>query len=122
MPVRRIELLRGGWGLGLLLFPTAILALDDAGTDRRGVLVTRILGARQLCQAILSGANPSPEVLAMGAWVDTAHAATALGLATLDHSPRLALLRPLAGPPAGGDPGRATRLSPGAGLRSACAT
>jgi hypothetical protein len=54
--------------------------------DHKSVVIARILGARQLTQATLSGFRPSPEVLAMGVWVDAVHAMTALGLAVLDRS------------------------------------
>lgn len=54
--------------------------------DNKSVLIARILGVRQLAQAVLSGVRPSPEVLAMGVWVDGVHAMTALGLACVDAS------------------------------------
>jgi hypothetical protein len=43
-------------------------------------------GARQVAQATLSGASPSPEILALGVWVDLAHASSALALAVVDRS------------------------------------
>lgn len=49
-------------------------------------MIARILGARHLAQAILSGASPSAEVLATGVWVDVAHAGTAVALAAADRS------------------------------------
>lgn len=52
--------------------------------DRKALVVTRILGARHLFQALLSGINPSPEVLAAGIWVDAVHSMTAFGLAVVD--------------------------------------
>ncbi len=83
--VRRIELLRAGWGAALLLVPEQVLArVHRVTVDRTSVTVARVLGARQLTQAVLSGSNPSPEVLALGVWVDTAHALTATGLALVD--------------------------------------
>ncbi|CNH63829.1 Uncharacterised protein [Mycobacterium tuberculosis] len=54
--------------------------------DRKALVVARILGARQLLQAGLSGINPSPEMLAGGVWVDAVHSLTALGLAVVDRS------------------------------------
>ena len=82
---RGIELVRGCWGLTLLLAPGDVLErLHGNKIDSRALRVTRVLGARQLSQALLSGLRPSPEVLAMGAWVDLAHSATAVGLATAD--------------------------------------
>lgn len=81
---RWIELLRTGWGAALLLAPHQVLTRLHVHVDATAITVTRILGARQLAQAALSGINPSPEVLAMGIWVDSAHAATAISLAALD--------------------------------------
>jgi hypothetical protein len=77
---RWIELARAAWGAALLLAPRQV-RVDD-----RSLLVARILGARHLSQAVLSGVDPSPEVLAMGVWVDCAHATTALALAAVDRS------------------------------------
>jgi len=84
--IRRIELVRGAWGTALLLAPRPVLEhVHHVRVDRPSLVVARVLGARQLAQAVLSGADPSPEVLAMGVWVDGAHAATALGLAVADR-------------------------------------
>jgi len=65
----------------LLAVPTQVLGATGARVDTRSVVVTRVLGARQVTQGVLSGLRPSPEVLAVGVWVDAAHSATALGLA-----------------------------------------
>jgi hypothetical protein len=79
---RGIEILRAIWGAALLVDPVRALdATDSAPVDTASRAVARILGARQLVQAILSGLRPSPEVLAMGVWVDTVHALTAAALA-----------------------------------------
>lgn len=84
---RPIELARAGWGLALLAAPRQILEnVHGVEVDAKSVVITRILGARHLTQAALSGLRPSPEVLAMGAWVDGVHALTAMGLAAVDHS------------------------------------
>ncbi len=79
--VRRIEVVRGAWGLVMLAGPSPLLrtiAIDD---DPVMIWTGRVLGARHLTQAVLSGARPSPEGLAMGVWVDAVHALCALGLA-----------------------------------------
>jgi hypothetical protein len=91
---RPIELLRATWGTALLLAPEQILSrVHHLRIDATSLTVTRILGARHLTQAALSGIRPSPEVLAMGIWVDSAHAATALGLAATDrHRARAGLI------------------------------
>jgi hypothetical protein len=84
---RQIELVRAGWGAALLIAPRRVLGtMHRVEIDTKSLTVTRILGARQLTQALLSGVRPSPEVLAMGVWVDTVHAMTALGLAAADHT------------------------------------
>lgn len=87
--MRRLEIVRGGWALTCLVAPG--LVLRRAGGDESsagGKAVMRVLGARQLAQAVLSGARPSAEVLAVGAWVDAVHSATALGLGALDGKRR----------------------------------
>jgi hypothetical protein len=84
---RKIEGARAAWGLALLVAPARTLAIVHGLTvDSRSRAVARVLGARHLTQATLSGVRPSPEVLAMGVWVDAVHAATAVGLAVLDRS------------------------------------
>lgn len=86
MKIRAIELIRGGWGGVLLAAPAGVLGhIHGVQVDRRAIVVTRILGARHLVQALLSGVDPGPEVLAAGVWVDTVHSATALGLAVADR-------------------------------------
>lgn len=85
--LRPIELLRGGWGTVLLLWPRPVLhQVGPVRVDDKSVDVTRILGARHLSQAVLSGVQPSPEILALGVWTDAVHAVTALGLAVTDRS------------------------------------
>ncbi len=88
-PTRRyrcIEVLRGAWGAALLAVPEQVLrSVHGLRVDAKSRTVARILGARHLIQAALSGYKPSPEILAMGVWVDTVHALTALGLAVIDH-------------------------------------
>ncbi len=84
---RTIELTRGVAGAALVVAPGAMLRnVLRTGDDTTSVFVARVLGARQVAQAALSGMEPSPEVLAMGVWVDLAHAATATGLAAVDHT------------------------------------
>lgn len=86
MKIRAIELVRAGWGAVLLAAPAEVLDhIHGVRVDRKALVVTRILGARHLTQAALSGVNPGPEVLAAGVWVDAVHSATALGLAVLDR-------------------------------------
>lgn len=83
---RNIEVLRGTWGVALLARPDWVLTkIHGLRIDSKSRVVTRILGARHLTQSVLSGYRPSPEVLAMGTWVDSVHALTAIGLAVADH-------------------------------------
>ena len=84
---RQIELLRAAWGAALLIAPRQVMEnVHHLKVDTKSAVIARILGGRQLAQAALSGLRPSPEVLAMGVWVDTVHALTALGLAVADRS------------------------------------
>jgi len=84
--VRRIELVRGAWGLVMVVAPRPLLSTVETHGDRAMVWTGRVLGARHLTQAVLSGARPSPEGLAMGVWVDGVHALCALGLAVCSPS------------------------------------
>ena len=87
-PRRRwIELARAAWGAALLVVPRAVLGrVHHLTIDDRSLLVARILGARHLTQAALSGVGPSSDVLALGVWVDCAHATTAVALSAVDRS------------------------------------
>lgn len=86
MGLRYLEFLRAGWGAALLAAPRTVLtAIRGVHIDRPAIVVTRILGARQLVQAVSSGVRPSPEILAAGVWVDAVHALTAFGLALADR-------------------------------------
>ncbi|ORB85768.1 hypothetical protein B1987_20470 [Mycobacterium kansasii] len=86
MRLRRIELLRGGWGALLLTAPTLVLnQIHGMHVDRNALVITRVLGARHLVQALLSGLNPGPAALAAGVVVDTVHSMAAFGLAAMDR-------------------------------------
>ncbi|WP_422746377.1 hypothetical protein ACN27E_02135 [Mycobacterium sp. WMMD1722] len=87
MSTRYLEVVRAGWGAALVTAPVAVLhtVAGDDQPDRWAINVARILGARHLLQALLSGRRPSPEVLAAGVWVDGVHALTALLLALADR-------------------------------------
>ena len=79
-------MLRGAWGAVLLAAPDRILSsIHGLHNDTKSRVITRILGARHLTQAALSERRPGAEVLAMGTWVDTVHALTALALAVSDR-------------------------------------
>ena len=116
--VRSVELARASWGAALLLDPAAVLErVHHLRADRASLVVARILGARHVVQAALSGLRPSPAVLAVGVWVDGAHATTAIALACVDRARARAALTDAAvaaawmaagwrdlGRPASGDP------------------
>ena len=83
--MRSIEILRAAWGAALLCAPRPVLEqVNHASVDATSLAVARILGARHLAQAVLSGLSPTPEVLAMGVWVDAVHAGTAAALVVVD--------------------------------------
>lgn len=83
---RKVELARAAWGAALVTKPRIVLEqVHGLRVDRTSLVVARVLGARHLAQAVLSGVRPSPEVLAMGVWVDVAHAASGVGLAVADR-------------------------------------
>ena len=58
------------------------------GLDSRARLVVRVLGARYLAQALVVGRAPNRAVLALGAEVDAAHAASMIVLARFDRGRR----------------------------------
>lgn len=77
---------RAGYGTIQLGLPACSAeALLGGPLDRWASLVVRILGARQLSQAVLSGAAPSKAVLSLGVEVDTLHALTMAVLAAGDR-------------------------------------
>jgi hypothetical protein len=93
MRYRYIEIVRSLWGAALLATPRVILSrVHGVEVDRKAVVVARILGARHLVQAALSGVNPSPEVIAGGVWVDAVHSVTAFGLAAVDPDRAIAVI------------------------------
>jgi hypothetical protein len=91
--VRAQQLVRGGWGLALLVVPDLVVSrLGEARPDHRTRVVARILGARHLVQAVISAADPTPRVLRCGGLIDFAHASTGLALAAVDVRYRRAAL------------------------------
>jgi hypothetical protein len=87
MRVRRIEVLRAVWGGAMLFAPGPVLRrIHGVRVDGPSLAVARVLGARHLAQATLSGLEPTAAVLALGVWVDSVHAASAVGLAVVDKS------------------------------------
>jgi hypothetical protein len=79
---RKIELARGAWGIVGVMAPQLLLQRTGGDPhDRVSVVVMRVLGVRQAAQAVLSGVSPTAPVLAMGVWVDSAHALSGVALA-----------------------------------------
>ena len=86
-PLRAAAVARTGWGLALLLAPDALArAGRRPSATPAAVTVARVLGTRQLAQAVVTTARPSASVAAASAAVDLLHAATGVGLAAV--SPR----------------------------------
>lgn len=79
----QLRQLRIGVGLHHLFMPAlGTKTLLGVRLDHRACLVARVLGVRYVAQALISGTSPTGAVLALGAGVDVAHAASmaALGL------------------------------------------
>ena len=88
-PIRWIELVRALWGLILLFAPREMLHSEGSSqADERAVVTFRVLGARHLIQAALSGLRPTRDRLAVGAAVDFIHAGTGLAFGTADERRR----------------------------------
>lgn len=84
-----LPVVRGGYGAALLLASGRMAQLvSGRPADPRTRVVVRLLGARHLAQAVVTGVRPGPLPLALGAEVDVVHAASMLGLATVARSQR----------------------------------
>jgi hypothetical protein len=86
----RLEPVRAAYGALLLGAPDRALRSVGVVDDGRARVVVRVLGIRHLAQSLLSGDSPGPALVALGAWVDSAHAATSIGLAVVDRDRRRA--------------------------------
>jgi hypothetical protein len=69
---------RAGYGAAQLLLAARLAGPGDRPAARR---LVRVLGARHLAQAALTGPEPTTGLLALGAEADLLHAATMLALA-----------------------------------------
>lgn len=84
---------RASYGLALVLAPREMIRLAAGRLPgRRECGVARLLGARHLVQAALTAVIPLPGVFAIGAQVDTVHAASMLMLAAAGRRGRRAVL------------------------------
>jgi hypothetical protein len=73
------------YGSALVLAPDALLGELHAGAvDRRARTFARVLGARQVIEAMLVGPGASPRRIRLGAAVDGVHALTMVTLAAVD--------------------------------------
>ena len=78
---------RAGWACVLLLVPDKVLQVGGGPpVPTAAVAVARVLGARQLLQAVVTVVAPAGPVAGVGAAVDALHAGTGVGLAAV--SPR----------------------------------
>jgi hypothetical protein len=79
----------GCWGAALLFGASPLLRLL-AGTSvhARVVTIARVLGARQLLQALITVWRPTRQNLERGAAVDAVHAATMFAAAAANIAPR----------------------------------
>jgi hypothetical protein len=86
---RGVVVARAVWGAGCLAAPAAVgRVLGLAPGDRRALLLLRVLGARDLGQAVLAGTDPPPALLRLGAGVDALHAASMVALAAVSRDHR----------------------------------
>jgi hypothetical protein len=90
---RELQMIRVGYGAALVLMPgTTIFLATGRVPGRRTRRVAQVLGARHLAQAAVTAFAPVPDVLALGAEVDAAHAASMVALATASRAARHAAM------------------------------
>ena len=81
---RGVLVVRAVWGAGCVAAPATVgRLLGLAPGDRRARLLLRVLGARDLGQAVLAATAPPPALLRLGAGVDALHAASMVALAAV---------------------------------------
>lgn len=91
--VRVLGPARAAIGAARLVFPALSLpGINAARLGTGGRRVVRVLGVRQVVQAALTGRTPTRAVLWLGAEVDSAHAASMVGLAVCSRRYRRAAL------------------------------
>jgi len=91
--MRALTALRAALGLTYLTAPRWIPAfVIGVRLDRRADIVVRILGLRQLIEAVVGAAIPSPVTLRVSSAVDGLHAGSMLALAAADGRRRKAAL------------------------------
>lgn len=71
---------RGVWGLAELASPGAVFGrLSGLPLESQEVPVVRVLGARQVTQAVVSAVYPTTTVVALGVGVDGLHSLSMVG-------------------------------------------
>ncbi len=87
-----VSSLRGVWGALLLVEPGLVLrVLPHPRIDRGTLVFARVLGARDLIQAVIVGRHRSRDWILASVAVDGTHAATMALFAAVDRDRRLAL-------------------------------
>jgi len=79
--MRMVELSRAVWGIALLAATRPLLRTMRTAADTPAVVTARVLGARQVLQALVTTVRPSRTIRLVGAGADALHALTAIGLA-----------------------------------------
>ena len=91
---RLLQVARCGYGAALIAAPELVLrAAAHRPVERRVAAVARVLGARNVGQALITGPAPGPTALRLGIAVDALHAASMLTLAAADRQLRGLALR-----------------------------
>jgi hypothetical protein len=95
---RRLQLTRASYGVALVMAPGLVIYLATGRfPSRRARRMAQLLGTRHLLQAAVTAFVPVPDVFALGAEVDAAHAGSMLMLAPAGGTAwRAALLDALA--------------------------
>jgi hypothetical protein len=83
---------RGAYGLAELAVPRTAMQAFRISPRRSSVLLTRLLGARELAQVTVSAVVPTRAVLGVGLAVDVLHALSMVGVATVSRRHRRAAL------------------------------
>ncbi len=84
--LRRLRLARASWGGFLLVVPAgALAAVERVASDTTAQRLTRVLGGRDVMQALLTTDRRRAEV---GSAVDALHALSMIGLAMAAHDGR----------------------------------
>ena len=87
--VKQLPLVRAAYGVLLLIAPGVVTrAYAGRSPQQIEIRAARLLGARQLTQAIVCDVWPRRTTLQLGTAVDVVHSMSMIGLATIDRSRR----------------------------------